>query len=169
MPLNVNGQHPLTLSSDFFIHVARSTFIQFTCSSGAQKWLFIRFGTSTIKCAVLWTQTFCSGTAVAWLRKETHRHLRTLNFGFRWTFEIFDPAILAGMESRLCNMNVSDFLSSCSLPDLSFLLRGTGILCQDQRGRSRYGSLRTWFPHNADFYLEDDIMVEFSDQEDELY
>jgi hypothetical protein len=24
---------------------------------------------------------------------------------------------------------LSDFLSSCSLPDLSFLLRGTGILC----------------------------------------
>ena len=25
------------------------------------------------------------------------------------------------------------------------------------------------FPHDADFYLEDDIMVEFSDQEDELF
>ena len=51
-------------------------------------------------------------------------------------------------ETRRCNMTVSDFLLALS------------IFIQGQPAS---------FPHDADFYLEDDIMVEFSDQEDELF
>ena len=104
---NVSGHHPPTPSSTLFLHAVRNTFLLFTRKSGAQKWVFIRSGTFTIRCAMLWTQNCCSSPVLGLSMKKVDPRIPTQ---ITRLSKIFSPVNSAGMEFLLCSMKVKQIV-----------------------------------------------------------